>query len=93
MDGKPRESGTRGRWSDTCAPRPSQHLSSQRCGFPQTEGRRQGIVHPTLTTWTIMRCTCYGVWLYFRVCLRYRDVEALRAERDASTSLPMRATT
>jgi hypothetical protein len=39
---------------------------------------------------TIIRCTCRGVWLYFRVGLRYRDVEALSAERDASTSLSMR---
>jgi hypothetical protein len=29
-----------------------------------------------------------GGWLYFCVDLRYRDVEALRAERDARTSLP-----
>jgi hypothetical protein len=42
---------------------------------------------------TIMRCTVRGAWLYIGGCLRYRDVEARRAKRDASTSLPMRATT
>jgi hypothetical protein len=49
---------------------------------------RQGFVHPTLTTWTTTPCICRGVWLYFCVDLRYRDIEALRAERDARTSLP-----
>jgi len=33
-----------------------------------------------------MRCTCRGVWLYFHVGVRYRKVEELRVERDASTS-------
>ena len=42
------------------------------------------------TSPTIMRCTCRGAWLYIGGCLRYRDVEALRAERDASMYLPMR---
>jgi hypothetical protein len=31
----------------------------------------------------------HGVWLYFRFCLRYRDVEELIAECDATASSPM----
>jgi hypothetical protein len=39
-----------------------------------------------------MRCICLDAWLYFHVGLRYREVEELRAERDASIALPMRTT-
>jgi hypothetical protein len=39
---------------------------------------------------TSMRCTGHGLRLYFCVCLRYRDGEARRAERHASTSQPVR---
>jgi hypothetical protein len=65
------------------------------------EGSHAETVEPRLTTdagtgygdrpASLIVCPCPGDWLYFRVCLRYRDVEALRAERDARTSLPIRA--
>ena len=81
-----REEGTRGRWLDTYTPRPSPHVSHRRCGFPHTEGKHQGLVHPTVTMWTATPCPCREVSLYFDPDLRYRDSEGRRAACDAHMS-------